>query len=199
LRGSESVLVRSLDRERRVSTNRRYHTYRKIGPSLHQPPTAPARLGRMLARSLSAVHHDSMVERAPRRIKTGMWRPSPNPRLIRLFPLPLSTQRATATEREPRGDGTITGTRAPQRVSAPPSSDLADAPLARARASQTSSSGSTFFSCTDETIARCSSEVSRLPSPSPFPFFSLIDLALFFSDLVRLGLGLGLGRVRVRV
>jgi hypothetical protein len=34
--GSESVLVRSLDRERRVSTNRRYHTYRKIGPYLHQ-------------------------------------------------------------------------------------------------------------------------------------------------------------------
>ena len=35
LRGSESVLVRSLDRERRVSTNRRYRTYRKIGPCLH--------------------------------------------------------------------------------------------------------------------------------------------------------------------
>ena len=33
---SESVLVRSLDRERRVSTNRCYHTYRKIGLSLHQ-------------------------------------------------------------------------------------------------------------------------------------------------------------------
>ena len=33
--GSESVLVRSLDRERRVSTNRRYHTFWKIGPSLH--------------------------------------------------------------------------------------------------------------------------------------------------------------------
>ena len=34
--GSESVLVRTLDCERRVSTNRRYHTFRKIGPSLHQ-------------------------------------------------------------------------------------------------------------------------------------------------------------------
>ena len=37
--GSESVLVRSLDRERRVSTNRRYRTYRKIGPCLHQHPS----------------------------------------------------------------------------------------------------------------------------------------------------------------
>ena len=36
LRGSESVLVRSLDCERRVSTNRRYHTFQKIGPNLHQ-------------------------------------------------------------------------------------------------------------------------------------------------------------------
>jgi hypothetical protein len=34
--GSESVLVRSLYRESRVSTNRRYLTYRKIGPYLHQ-------------------------------------------------------------------------------------------------------------------------------------------------------------------
>ena len=34
--GSESVLVRSLDHERRVSANRRYHTFRKIGPSPHQ-------------------------------------------------------------------------------------------------------------------------------------------------------------------
>ena len=34
--GSESVLVRSLNRERRVSTNRRYRTYQKIGPCLHQ-------------------------------------------------------------------------------------------------------------------------------------------------------------------
>ena len=34
--GSESVLVWSLNHEHRVSTNRRYHTFWKIGPSLHQ-------------------------------------------------------------------------------------------------------------------------------------------------------------------
>ena len=34
--GSELVLVRSLDRERRVSTNQSYHTFWKIRPSLHQ-------------------------------------------------------------------------------------------------------------------------------------------------------------------
>ena len=34
--GVRISLVRSLDRERRVSTNQRYHTFRKIGPCLHQ-------------------------------------------------------------------------------------------------------------------------------------------------------------------
>ena len=39
--GSEPVLVRSLDHERRVSTNRHYHTFWNIGPSLHQVVSEP--------------------------------------------------------------------------------------------------------------------------------------------------------------
>ena len=104
------------------------------GPGPAKPPAARARLGRMLARSLSAVHRGSTVEHAPRRIKTGVRRPSSNPRLIRLPPFPLSAQqRSSERARAKRGDGAVAGPLvgacAPQRESAPPSSGLGDGAL----------------------------------------------------------------------
>ena len=65
--GSEPVLVRSLDRERRVSTNRRYHTFRKIGPSLHQSPApkteGPSTILETIQRLLTSG--TNLVERLP--------------------------------------------------------------------------------------------------------------------------------------
>lgn len=156
------------------------------------------RLGREAARSISAVRADPTVVRPYRANKNGA-RPATAETLAHSPLSLLSLSAAAEHERasEVRGLGAVAGPlageRAPQRVSAPPSSGLAAAPLlARARRAAPRL-GLLLPARRRAALRRCQQRRGKPPLPLlPLLFASLL---LGFNRLGNLGLGFHCARV----